>query len=242
MSGRKKDVIGFRFGRLVVVADIEPILSGVQRQRAVRCECDCGALGEYRLCSLRSGNTTSCGCFARESTSTRSRLAFRTHGGTGTPEYSAWASLLQRCRNSNDSAYQNYGGRGIRVCDRWQESFSYFLDDMGYRPSAKHSIDRMDNNGDYSPENCRWATRSEQMRNTSVNRMVSHDGETLCVTEWAERYGMCASKLNGRLNLGWSFERAVSSEKHRGDDRAFYRTPIKDRDAAWYREYELREL
>ena len=235
MPAATKVEMGDRFGRLVVIREVAthrtPNGSSVRR---VECECDCGEVGEFRLPGLRSGHTKSCGCLVGDVNSEH----VTTHGGSGTPEYTVWRGMLARCK---DQSSDRYGGRGIRVCERW-ESFENFLADMGPRPSSEHSIDRYpDNDGDYEPGNCRWATRVEQMRNTSVNRMVTHNGETLCVAEWAERYGMSSSMLNNRLHAGWSFEKSVSSESNRGDDSAFMRTPIKDRDAAWYREYERRK-
>jgi hypothetical protein len=228
---------GNRFGRLVVLREVNSVRTpNGTLVRCVECECDCGVVKEFRLCQLRNGHTKSCGCLKLDDCVKR----FTTHGGSGTPEYRVWAALIQRCRNSNDSAYQNYGERGIRVCDRWG-SFENFMADMGERPSPDHSIDRINNDGNYEPGNCRWATMAEQSRNTRVNVLITHDGETLCVAEWAERYGIPQERLNGRLKSGWDFEKAVSTPPRQGDDDAFLRTPIRDRDAAWYREYERRE-
>lgn len=119
------------------------------------------------------------------------------------PEYSAWAQMLQRCENKGNPSYCNYGGRGISVCDRWR-SFSQFLADVGARPSAKHSIDRINNDGNYEPGNVRWATRSEQNRNHRRLRMLTLNGETHCVVEWAERTGLPERTIRSRLQLGWS--------------------------------------
>jgi hypothetical protein len=165
-----------------------------------------------------------------------------THGKSGSPEHRIWLAMRSRCRPVSEGGHERYGGRGISVCERWAGLFDSFLEDMGERPSDKHSIDRIDNDGDYEPGNCRWATSAEQSRNTSVNRMVTHDGETLCIADWAERYGLRPSMLSGRLNAGWDFERAVTTPSRRGDDAAFLQTPISDRDAEWYREYDRRGL
>lgn len=132
--------------------------------RTIRCACSCGSIGDYRLHHLRAGRTKSCGCLNTEMT--RSRNA--THGyarGAKAPEYKAWCGIKARCFTKTDLAFANYGGRGVTVCERWRESFAAFLADMGPRPSPEHSIDRVDNDGNYEPGNCRWATRSEQMRN-----------------------------------------------------------------------------
>ena len=133
------------------------------------------------------------------------------------------------------------------VCDRWSRSFEAFIGDMGPRPSARHSIDRIDNNGDYEPGNCRWATSKQQARNTRVNYLVEHDGETKCVAEWAEQYGFKPSILYTRLvKLGWTFEKAVSWPVFRGSKTVarnpHYQVPMSERDASWHREHERLEV
>lgn len=240
MSRRMKVESGMRFGadsRLEVIREVEPRLSGGHSQRCVECRCDCGEVGVYRLYSLRNGNTRSCGCLAKET-------GFLTHGGSRLPEYGIWCGMRRRCSNPNDAAWRYYGGRGIKVCARWDESFSAFLEDMGRRPSPKHSIDRYpDNNGDYEPGNCRWATSKEQCRNTRANYLLEYGGETKCVSEWADQYGVSSSILYSRLvKLGWTFEEAVGRRVHvRRATDPFYKTPLRDRDESWHREHARRE-
>lgn len=142
----------------------------------------------------------------------------RRHGGTGTPEYHAWLAMKRRCYLPTIEAFQHYGGRGIAVCDRWRDSFPNFLADMGPRPSDGHSLDRIDNNGHYSPENCRWATIYEQNNNRENGRYLTHDGATLNVTEWAERTGISMATITRRLNGGWPVDEALSK-------RAWHRRP-----------------
>ena len=132
------------------------------------------------------------------------------HGMKDTPEWRVWASLRGRCNSQTHKAYHNYGDRGITVCERW-ESFENFLEDMGERPSSKHSIDRIDNDGPYSPENCRWATRNEQNRNKRTNRLLTHGGKTLCLAAWAEELSINYMTLLGRLKFGWSVEQAITT-------------------------------
>lgn len=118
--------------------------------------------------------------------------------------------MRARCENPEARRYCDYGGRGITVCERWAD-FENFLADMGRKPSLGHSIDRIDNDGPYSPENCRWATKTEQMRNRNSNRYLTHGGETLLMIEWAERLGCPSSVIHKRITRGWSVEKAVTT-------------------------------
>ena len=156
MSGRKRDLAGATFGRLTVIGRAEP-------RRFWLCKCACGTLKNIRHDHLVDGRVRSCGCLGRESTGQRSLTHGHTRQRTLTPEYESWASMLSRCRNPNATQYKWYGGKGIKVCDRWQ-SFENFLADMGTRPEGT-SLDRIDPYGNYEPSNCRWADRLEQRRN-----------------------------------------------------------------------------
>ncbi len=231
---------GDRYARLVVIRELIPqnLPTGKFHRRG-ECECDFGGGRANHLFRLRSGNTKSCGCLAHERRvkwGQKNGGGNTTHGGTGTPEYSTWSGMRARCLNPKSPSYRNYGGRGITICEQWVESFPTFCKDMGPRPSEDHSIDRINNEGNYEPSNCRWATRQEQGRNTRKNVMVTHGGETLCVSEWAERYGVRSSLLNSRLKAGWSFEDAVSPPTLITDAN-FLRTPISQRTAEWYRKF-----
>lgn len=166
------------------------------------CLCDCGKKKVIRGSSLRRGDTSSCGC--REAVS-------KTHGLFGTAEYNVWCSIVQRCYNSNHAAYADYGGRGIVMCHRWRESFSAFIEDMGERPSCQLTLDRIDNDGPYSPENCRWATRSEQMNNTRANHRLEHDGKVLTLAQWGRISGLPDDVIGTRLRNGWDVQRALTT-------------------------------
>lgn len=191
--------IGQRFGKLLVCESFRRS-DGL---KVVRAKCDCGGEWVGPVGNLRSGSTRSCGCLASEATSTRSRR----HGMCGTPEYVSWAAMLQRCRDHTNSMY---GGKGIKVCDRWN-SFENFYADMGPRPSQAHSIDRIDNKGDYCPENCRWATDAEQSVNRSSNNICTYKGRSLPLKLWCDELGLNYATTNARLRMGWCVEDAFET-------------------------------
>ena len=197
-----KDRTGHVYGRWTVIA-----FTGTKSKRAqwlLRCEC--GTERVVASQSLVGGRSRSCGCLNAEMVSARCR----THGLSGTPVFNVWSSMNQRCVNANDKFYHEYGARGISVCERWRESFENFYADMGPRPSDKHSIDRRDNDGNYEPSNCRWATRTEQARNRSNNVIISYKGKSQCIAAWAEEVGMKSRTLRDRLKSGWSAEDALT--------------------------------
>lgn len=154
--------------------------------------------------NLQKGNSTSCGCQRREA-------SFK-HGMSKTTIFRVWLSMKQRCENPNDASFVNYGGRGIKVCERWHE-FSNFIADMGMRPSG-YEIDRKDNNGDYEPKNCRWISKRENLNNKRSNHMLTWGNETLPITTWAERLGVPARTLFNRLGRGWPVDKAMTYPKH----------------------------
>jgi len=159
--------------------------------------------------SLLNGMTSSCGCFRVERV-----IASQTrHGMCNTPEYRAWAKLIDRCVNPRNNSFEHYGGRGISVCDRWKHSFENFLADMGPRPSPQHSIERSNNDGNYDPKNCFWATRKEQANNTSRTRRIVAFGEALTLPQWSRRTGLPETTIRSRLRSGWSPERALETPK-----------------------------
>lgn len=144
----------------------------------------------------------------------KSRARNYRHGyktaGKYSSEYSIWMNMRARCANPNSNRYEMYGGRGIRVCARWREDFLNFLNDMGRRPSLDHSIDRMDNDGNYTPENCRWATRKEQCRNRRTSRFLSFRGEEKTLAEWCEITGLPVSTVHARIKSGWTPDDALT--------------------------------
>lgn len=183
---------GTRFGRLVVVGRS----GNIGTSAAWLCTCDCGNKKRVRGGSLRRGEIVSCGCRKAEA------LDRRTHGMRRSPEWKSWDSAIQRTTNPNHKSYADYGGRGIVVCARWA-SFETFYEDMGPRPSREHSLDRYpDQNGNYEPGNCRWATSSEQANNKRNNVMATVDGRTMTVHQWASASGIPASVITQRVKRG----------------------------------------
>jgi hypothetical protein len=193
------EMLDRRFGRWTVIALHSTDAKG---NRVWTCRCDCGTLKEVWQTNLYSGMSVSCGCYARERASECNRKYNRP--SKQIPEYNVWANLRARCQDRNDKRYACYGGRGISVCERWNTSFQAFLDDMGSRPSPKHSIDRIDNDGNYEPVNCRWATTAEQQSNKQTTHLVRCGDAIGTVTEWARICGMANATLTERLNRGWS--------------------------------------
>lgn len=198
----KHDLRGKRFGRLNVV-------SYAGRKKHNGCwnvVCECGTEKCVRADHLIEGATVSCGC-RRDENAGYSR---RTHGMTNSSEYKVWEAMIARCRNPNNKSFEDYGKRGIDVCDRWRNSFTCFIADMGMRPSSAHSIDRIDNNGNYDPSNCQWATRTQQARNTRRNRMLTLNGVTKCMSEWSLEVGICVGTIFSRLKKGWGVVDALT--------------------------------
>ena len=193
---RRIDMTDRRYGRLTVVKP-----SSVDPEKWV-CQCDCGKTKEINGCSLRRGLTQSCGCLHVEMLKARG-----THHKSKTKIYRLWSMMLDRCNNPKNKYYPRYGKRGIKVCKRW-ETFDNFYADMGERPNGK-SLDRIDNDQGYTPDNCRWASRREQNLNKADNRRLTYQGKTQTLLEWSEELGINYSTLNTRLQRGWPDERVL---------------------------------
>jgi hypothetical protein len=195
------DLTGQRFGKLFVTGYAG---RGYKRSSLWHVRCDCGTEKTASSTYLRHHNLMSCGCGIGAPTHGASR-----RGGKMTSEYRIWQNMKGRCSNSNMGHFRHYGGRGIKVCDRWMD-FQNFIDDMGQRPSLGHSLDRMDNDGDYEPGNCRWATATEQGANTRTNRYVTVKGETMVLAEAFRRFSVAPKgTVSARISRGWDVERAL---------------------------------
>jgi hypothetical protein len=198
----------------------------VDRRTAYPCRCACGTERVVGARHLLDGRSHSCGCYRLE----RSIAVARTHGATHTSEYTIWLGIIARCKNAKEKAYKNYGARGIRVCPEWRESFEQFIADVGQRPSPNHSLDRIDNNGDYEPGNCRWATDTEQQRNRRGNVRITAFGETVTLAEWSERTGIGGGTIRNRLRSGWDVEVALTKPTRK------QRTPDAEAEIAYRRQ------
>lgn len=201
------DLTGQRFGRLTVIRRCGTSKDG---QKVYECRCDCGNIRQIRSGNLRNAHTISCGCLAREKTVQRNRDAAK-HGGCGTRLYGIWLDMRQRCSWEDSINWHLYGGRGIKVCDEWQDSFESFRDwslENGY--NEERTIDRIDVNGNYCPENCRWATLDEQNNNKRNCVYVTINGITKTVTEWCRETGVSRTAAYSRIRSGWNPADAVT--------------------------------
>lgn len=184
-----------RYGRILVIGMADPDRHGKTR---VKGRCDCGTEKTFGLQELKSKKTTSCGCFKRE--------LMTSHGLGGSPEYHVWWNMNRRCYNASDDSFHEYGGRGISVCERWRESVTAFYQDMGPRPEGG-TLDRINNDGNYEPGNCRWATEEEQRNNKRTSRLITFGGCTLTLNQWSRRTGINRHTIRHRINRGWPKER-----------------------------------
>jgi hypothetical protein len=194
-------LVGQKFGRWVVQ---EAAPTQGHGRRWV-CRCECGRVNTVRQIDLQRGMSRSCGCLRDEKSAQRAR-----HGMSTSPEYYVWNAARERCFNLNDKRFPLYGGRGITMCAEWRADFAAFIRDMGPRPSPKHTIDRIDNDGHYEPGNCRWVLNAVQQRNRRDLRWVTFRGETRILSDWAAHLGVPKWILFGRVRLGWTVERMLT--------------------------------
>lgn len=212
---KRIDRTGERFGRLTIVR-----FAGVGKNWVGiwECICDCGNIVKVQYNNLYNGTTRSCGCLKREVTTKRS-TKHGLSGGHGhyTRLYYIWLNMRRRCFSKKSLDYRYYGGRGITICAEWSDYANFYNWAManGYRDDL--TLERIDNNGNYEPSNCRWVTRKEQARNTRQNHLISFNGETKTLAEWAETYGLNRSALLARLQRGWPIELALTTPSRIGN-------------------------
>lgn len=209
--------VGQKFGRLTILKEGTAVKYGKTTMRKVWCKCDCGTEKEIDFNSIKGGKSTSCGCFNKE----HARKLHTKHGmamlepNVRHPDYCIWMKMKSRCLNPNDKSYPNYGGRGITVCERWKRSFELFIADMGWRPNNRYSIERIDYNGDYCPENCRWVHKSEQTKNTRRVKLIDYNGSKYCLTELCKILELPYSTMRHRVyDLNIPFEEAMKYPQH----------------------------
>lgn len=202
---KKINITGKRYNRLLAIKYVG--YSPTSHQSIWEFICDCGKKINLTVGNVKNNHTKSCGCLNKEMSSKRLEI----HGMRLSQEYNTWSQMKKRCNNKNDKSYKNYGGRGIIICDRWLESFENFFEDMGLKPSPKHSIDRIDNNGNYEPNNCRWATQYEQNNNYSRNIFIEINEERKTIKEWCNIYNLPYHKIYQRIvKLKWSAKKAFN--------------------------------
>ena len=203
MAERDFTPIGSRFSYLVVLG--EAYKSEKNKRWYVPCRCDCGMQKNVMCKNLLGGNTVSCGCYGRSIP----RTGAKTHGQSKTPAWRSYYAMINRCTNKDANNYASYGGRGIKVCDRWMQGFEFFYADMGNRPKGK-TIDRIDVNGNYSDENCRWASEEEQVNNKQSTRYLTFKGRKQSVAQWAKECGIPRDSIIVRIELGWNIKDALT--------------------------------
>lgn len=198
------DLTNQKFNRLTVLGK-----SDKKGEKVMwKCQCDCGNIIYVATCNLRGNKFKSCGCLKNEKLIQRSTKHNKCH----TRLYLIWKAMKQRCYNQNNKEYNCYGGRGITICDEWKNDFKSFYDwsiQNGYKENL--FIDRINNDSNYEPSNCRWADRKTQNNNTRHNHLITYDGKTLTLSQWAELYNLSYGCLKSRIKNGWSIEKALTT-------------------------------
>jgi len=208
-----KDRTGIRYGKLVA-KELHGRVKFPSGQTSLvwLFECDCGKTVALPVKAVH-GSNISCGCFQKERMRARAHANNFRHGhtrkGLRSSTYASWQSMIQRCENTNMDSFTRYGGRGIKVCDRWRVSFNDFLKDMGERPSREYSVDRIDNSKGYDPSNCRWATRRQQCQNRASSRIITIGSESMCGAEWSRKSGIPYASMMSRIRKGWDVTKAI---------------------------------
>lgn len=197
MSKKPINLSGLQYGRLTVINRVDG-----DNSKCV-CSCSCGTIKTYWSSAITGGRTQSCGCLRADISPHNKR-----HGMAGSPTYKSWQHMIDRCNNNRNPSYKDYGARGITICERWS-LFDYFLADMGVKPEGK-TIDRIENDGNYCPENCQWSDKTAQANNRRSSRIITHNGESLTLAQFARKFNISIGTLWYRLKSGWSMDRALN--------------------------------
>ena len=208
----KKDLTGQKFFCWTVIK----LSFRIGKRSYWECRCDCGAMQIVQEVNFKNERSWSCNCLKGNGKSKKTKTTYKInilHGMSSWPEYKVWKSLRARCFNKNDKNFKDYGGRGIEVCESWRNSFTNFITDVGRRPSPTHSIDRIDNNGNYEPNNCKWSNSSEQANNRRNNHILTLDGKSLNIMQWAKTTEIPYDEILRRLKEGWPAEQALYAPK-----------------------------
>lgn len=200
------ELTGNKFGRLTVVKKIGGTKYG---NVSWECLCDCGNTTIVTGSHLNSNHTTSCGCYQRQRASEASLQHGHSLNGVMSPTYGSWSHMKTRCNNPNYPFFENYGGRGITYCERWSK-FDNFLEDMGERPKGRYSLERIDNEGNYEPSNCKWIPLGNQAYNTTRSANLTYKGKTKCMAEWAKILNVSYWKIKYRRKKGVPFNEIVA--------------------------------
>jgi hypothetical protein len=201
------DLTGNKYGRLTIIKRVE---NSKFLEAQWLCKCECGNTKIVKANNLKRGSTKSCGCLKKEQDC--KNIMKTTHGKHNTRLYKIFYSMKERCYNENNINYHRYGGRGIKICDEWLKDFMNFYNwamRNGYQNNL--TIDRIDNDGNYEPNNCRWVTKKEQSNNTSRNRYVIYNGEKLTLSQFCEKYNMNRSTIYNRMERGWDIKKAINT-------------------------------
>lgn len=206
---KKLDLTGLRYGRLVVKSFSHTNKNG---KPCWNCICDCGNKCIVMTPQLRKGGTKSCGCLRKEMAAKNGKEMWTTHNMTRTPEHYSYHAMIARCYRKTHKSYDRYGARGIKVCERWHHSFENFYEDMGPRPTKRHSLGRIDNDKGYCPENCRWETPKQQMNNISTNYMININGFERTLTQWCDHFKIDYYQVYQRITkYGWDPIKALTT-------------------------------
>lgn len=203
MPKRIEVKVGKEYGRLSIIKEVEQ----KKNRRRFLCQCDCGNIKTIDLSKLRTGNTKSCGCLQSESRS----ISSRTHGLCHHPLYSVWASMKARCYNKNLPTYHCYGGRQIAICEEWLEFVPFYEWAMGHGYRKGLTIERVENSGNYEPDNCTWIPPEQQARNKRTNKIITYNGKSMLLIDWGKETGLGIVVLCKRFLRGWSVEKALNT-------------------------------